>query len=124
MTPRSHVNRKSEYQRTLVQRGASLGANSTVVCGTTIGRYAFVGAGAVVTRDIPDYALVVGVPARQIGWACRCGVRLDVQDGSGSCLECGANYALSADGIAEVRVPAAAGQVVGSRALAATAGED
>jgi UDP-2-acetamido-3-amino-2,3-dideoxy-glucuronate N-acetyltransferase len=124
MTPRSHVNRKSEYQRTLVQRGASLGANSTVVCGTTIGRYAFVGAGAVVTRDVPDYALVVGVPARQIGWACRCGVRLEVQDGLSSCLECGANYALGTHGMAEVRVPVAAGHVVGSRALAATAGED
>ena len=67
MNPRSHVVRKDEYKTTLVRRGASLGANSTVVCGTTIGRYAFVGAGSVVTRDIPDYALVYGNPARVRG---------------------------------------------------------
>ena len=73
INPRSHVNRKSEYRRTLVKRGASLGANSTIVCGTTIGEFAFVGAGAVVTKDVPAYALVVGIPARQIGWVCECG---------------------------------------------------
>ena len=74
--PRSAVVRKSEYRRTLVKRGATLGANCTVVCGTTVGRYAFVGAGAVVSRDVPDHALVVGVPAKQIGWMSRHGERL------------------------------------------------
>lgn len=74
--PRSAVARKDEYRRTLVRQGATLGANSTIVCGTTIGRHAFVGAGAVVNRDVPDFALMVGVPARQIGWMSRHGERL------------------------------------------------
>jgi UDP-2-acetamido-3-amino-2,3-dideoxy-glucuronate N-acetyltransferase len=76
--PRAAIERKTEYRRTLVRRGATLGANCTIVCGTTIGRYAFVGAGAVVTRDAPDFALVVGVPARQIGWISRYGDKLDL----------------------------------------------
>src|SRR3989442_12920429 len=76
INPRSHVPRKHEYQRTLVKRGATLGANSTVICGHTIGRFALIGAGAVVTRDVPDYALVVGNPARLAGWMCECGVKL------------------------------------------------
>jgi UDP-2-acetamido-3-amino-2,3-dideoxy-glucuronate N-acetyltransferase len=78
INPRSHVPRKDEYQDTLVKRGASIGANATVVCGRTIGRYAFIGAGAVVTRDVPDYALVVGNPARIAGWVCFCGIKLDL----------------------------------------------
>jgi len=94
ITPRSHVNRKSEYQRTLVKHGASLGANSTIVCGTTIGRYAFIGAGAVVTRDVPDYALMVGVPARQTAWVCQCGVRLEMSLDAASCPACGDTYLL------------------------------
>jgi UDP-2-acetamido-3-amino-2,3-dideoxy-glucuronate N-acetyltransferase len=74
--PRSEVVRKSEYLKTLIKRGASLGANSTIICGTTIGAYAFVGAGAVITEDVLDFALVVGVPAKQIGWISRLGERL------------------------------------------------
>jgi UDP-2-acetamido-3-amino-2,3-dideoxy-glucuronate N-acetyltransferase len=76
--PRSAVTRKTEYRRTLVRRGASLGANCTIVCGTTIGAHAFVGAGAVVNRDVPEFALVLGVPARHAGWMSRHGERLDL----------------------------------------------
>src|SRR5919201_3489900 len=72
INPRSHIVRKNEYRRTLVKRGASLGANCTIVCGTTIGEYAFVAAGAVVSHDVKPYALVMGVPARQVGWMCYC----------------------------------------------------
>ena len=92
INPRSEIARKDEYRSTLVKRGATLGANSTIVCGHTVGRYAFVGAGAIVTRDVPDYALVVGVPARQIGWMCRCGVRLEVADGHAECTACSRRY--------------------------------
>ena len=94
INPRSHVARKDEYKTTLVRRGASLGANSTVVCGTTIGRYAFVGAGAVVTRDVPDFALVYGNPARLRGWMCACGIALRFEHGDGTarCASCGATY--------------------------------
>jgi UDP-2-acetamido-3-amino-2,3-dideoxy-glucuronate N-acetyltransferase len=76
VNPRSHVSRKLEYRQTLVKRGATIGANATVVCGHTIGTFAFVGAGAVVTKDVPDYALVVGNPGRVTGWMCVCGVKL------------------------------------------------
>ncbi len=76
VNPRSHVSRQDEYRATRVKRGASLGANCTVVCGHTIGAYAFIGAGAVVTRDVPDYALIVGNPGRITGWMCECGVKL------------------------------------------------
>jgi len=76
--PRSAITRKDEYRDTLVKTGATLGANCTIVCGVTIGRYAFVGAGAVIQRDVPDYALMVGVPARQIGWMSEFGERLDL----------------------------------------------
>lgn len=76
MNPRSEIPRRDEYRPTLVRRGATLGANSTIVCGVEIGAYAFVGAGAVVTRDVPPYGLMLGTPARRRGWMCRCGVRL------------------------------------------------
>jgi len=76
--PRSAVIRKDEYRRTLIMRGSTLGANSTIICGVTVGEYAFVGAGAVVNHDVPDYALMVGVPARQIGWMSQHGERLDL----------------------------------------------
>lgn len=83
--PRSQILRKSLYERTLLRRGCSIGANATIVCGITIGRYAFVAAGAVVARDVPDYALMVGVPARQVGWMSRHGHRLAAADAEGLC---------------------------------------
>jgi UDP-2-acetamido-3-amino-2,3-dideoxy-glucuronate N-acetyltransferase len=104
VNPRSRVSRKSEYQRTLVKRGASLGANSTVVCGHTIGRYAFVGAGAVITKDIPDFALVVGNPGRITGWMCACGVKLAsgrTPPAQAICAGCGARYRADGDLIVE-----------------------
>jgi UDP-2-acetamido-3-amino-2,3-dideoxy-glucuronate N-acetyltransferase len=98
INPRSHVNRKEEFRRTLLERGASVGANATIVCGTTMGRYSFVGAGSVVTHDVPAYGLVYGVPARLKGYICRCGVGLEFATPIGSgpdeteCLDCGARY--------------------------------
>ena len=92
MNPRSHVPRKHEFRRTLVRRGASIGANATVVCGVTLGEYAFVGAGAVVTSDVPAFALMVGVPARRVGWMCQCGERLRPAGAAARCEVCGARY--------------------------------
>jgi UDP-2-acetamido-3-amino-2,3-dideoxy-glucuronate N-acetyltransferase len=92
VNPRSEVVRRSEYKATLVRRGASIGANATILCGTTIGAYAFVGAGAVVTRDVADFALVVGSPARPVGWMCRCGIKLQVSGPQARCAACGAAY--------------------------------
>ena len=96
--PRAAVVRKNEYRPTLVKRGATLGANCTVVCGTTIGRHAFVGAGAVVSRDVADFALVVGVPAKAVGWMSRHGERLSFVDGVAVCPATGERYVLR-DGI-------------------------
>ena len=93
--PRSHISRKTDYRRTLVKRGASIGANATIVCGHTIGEYAFIGAGAVVNRDVPPHALVVGVPARRIGWMCQCGERLPQAEGRVRCTRCGTQYRVS-----------------------------
>jgi len=98
LNPRSHVSRKREYQRTLVRRGSSIGANATIVCGITLGEYSFIGAGAVVTSDVLDYALMVGVPARRVGWMCQCGERLP-DSGVGRCEACGTEYEPAADGI-------------------------
>jgi UDP-2-acetamido-3-amino-2,3-dideoxy-glucuronate N-acetyltransferase len=96
VNPRSHVSRKDEYRKTLVKKGASIGANATVVCGHTVGRFAFIGAGSVVTKDIPDYALIVGNPGRLMGWMCECGIRLefsrDAAEQSCSCSACGKQY--------------------------------
>lgn len=96
--PRSLVERKSEYRDTLVRKGATLGANCTVVCGTSIGEYAFIGAGAVITKDVPAYALMVGVPARQIGWMSEYGEQLDLPldgDGEAICPHTGVCYVLT-----------------------------
>ncbi len=96
VNPRSHVSRKHEYRRTHVGRGATIGANATIVCGHDIGPYAFVAAGAVVTSAVPAYALMLGVPARHTGWMCQCGVRLafavDDRDESAACDACGLHY--------------------------------
>ena len=97
INPRAHVPRKDEYLKTLIRRGASLGANSTVVCGNSVGEFAFVGAGAVITRDVPAYALVVGVPARRIGWMCQCGIRLPSTAGDVRCNSCGQRYNLDSN---------------------------
>ena len=95
--PRSAVPRKAEYRRTLIRRGASLGANATIVCGVTVGEHAFVGAGAVVTRDVPDFALMAGVPARRIGWMSRHGERLEFDvAGVARCPATGERYRLAA----------------------------
>jgi len=96
VNPRSHVNRKEEYKTTLVKRGASIGASATIVCGVTLGQYCFIGAGAVVTRDVPDYALVYGSPARVQGWMCQCGIRMEFHPEGGQeqavCEQCGDRY--------------------------------
>ncbi|HEU4585211.1 MAG TPA: acyltransferase [Gemmatimonadaceae bacterium] len=103
LNPRSHVSRKHEYRATLVKRGASIGANATVVCGHDLGEYAFVAAGAVVTRSVPAYALVAGVPARVIGWMCACGERLPLEaelpdSVNVSCAACGSSYERASEG--------------------------
>jgi UDP-2-acetamido-3-amino-2,3-dideoxy-glucuronate N-acetyltransferase len=116
INPRSAVSRKHEYQRTLVRRGATIGANATVVCGATLGEYAFVGAGAVVTRDVKSFALVTGVPARQVGWMCRCGERLpdgaEGELGTGNrepsrlvCAACQTAYTLDDDNLRMAEAP-------------------
>jgi dTDP-4-amino-4,6-dideoxygalactose transaminase/acetyltransferase-like isoleucine patch superfamily enzyme len=98
VNPRSHVIRRDQYQQTLVKKGASIGANAVIVCGNNIGKFAFIGAGAVVTRDVPDYALVVGNPGRVVGWMCNCGIRLDFQDKADTkCSACGKEYIMIND---------------------------
>ncbi len=97
INPRAFVERKKEYKRTLVKKGAAIGANATVVCGTTLGEYCFVGAGSVVTKDVPAYALIYGSPAKLRGWVCACGVKLAMDL---SCPECRRRYVETAEGIA------------------------
>lgn len=99
INPRAFIERKHEFKTTLIKKGATLGANSTILCGVTVGAYALVGAGAVVTRDVPDYALIYGVPTRRLGWVCRCGVTLPEPDEEGrtACRDCGEAYRLVAD---------------------------
>src|ERR1043165_8107722 len=95
MNPRSAVNRRDQYSKTVVKKGASIGANATIVCGNPIGEYAFIGAGSVVTKEVPDFALVVGNPARQIGWMSTYGHRLEFdKDGIANCIESGQKYKL------------------------------
>jgi UDP-2-acetamido-3-amino-2,3-dideoxy-glucuronate N-acetyltransferase len=112
--PRAFIEKKAEFRPTLVKQGASIGANATIVCGHTLGRYCLVGSGAVVTRDVPDYALVTGVPARQRGWVCRCGARLAFAAGgehmAATCGRCGGLYDLSGGVVRPVRQEAAGGE--------------
>ena len=101
VNPRSHVARRDQFQRTVIRRGATLGANSTIMCGHTVGRYALVGAGAVVTKNVPDYALIVGNPGRIAGWTCECGNKLAngaAVPSAAACGACGAAYAAT-DGL-------------------------
>lgn len=98
INPRSHVSRKAEYKETRVGRGATIGANATVLCGSEIGEYALIGAGAVVVASVPAYALMVGVPAKQIGWICRCGVTLQVEENQSQCYECQSQYVIDDKG--------------------------
>jgi len=112
INPRSHVSRKHEYRATLVRRGATIGANATVVCGHTLGEYAFVAAGAVITRDVPAYAMMAGVPARRMGWMCQCGEKLPLPARVGTpvtveCTACGEQYDADDAGVRSVRVRAA-----------------
>ena len=109
LNPRSHVSRKREYRATLVKRGTSIGANATIVCGVTLGEYAFIGAGAVVTSDVPAYALMVGVPARRVGWMCQCGERLAVARGAAVCASCGATYQESDGALDRIAQPGRVG---------------
>jgi UDP-2-acetamido-3-amino-2,3-dideoxy-glucuronate N-acetyltransferase len=99
VNPRAFVERKHEYKPTLIKRGASIGANATIVCGTTLGEYCFVGAGSVVTRDVPPYALAYGNPARVHGWVCGCGVKLNENL---VCPECGKKYRKVTKGLGEI----------------------
>lgn len=102
INPRSHVIRRHEYKHTLVKQGASIGANATIRCGITLGRFSFIGAGAVVTHDVPDYALMLGTPAHQAGWMCNCGIRLPNGTATPVCPACGREYAINNDVIREV----------------------
>ena len=97
--PRSHVSRKNEFVKTLVKKGATIGANATVVCGNTIGHFAFIGAGALVTHDVPDHALVFGTPARIKGWVCSCGEKLIFTKNKSLCKRCGSRYLKQKKGV-------------------------
>jgi UDP-2-acetamido-3-amino-2,3-dideoxy-glucuronate N-acetyltransferase len=106
INPRAFIERKSEFRPTLVRRGASIGANATVLCGVTVGRYALIGAGAVVLRDVPDHGMVYGNPGRLRGWICWCATRLDLGvdshgDARAQCAACGRRYIRSGDRVAE-----------------------
>lgn len=104
LTPRSFISRKGEFKKTIVRKGSTLGANCTIICGHDIGKYAMVGAGAVVTKNVPDYVLVVGNPARMVGYVCQCGERI-YPDGEGNycCSRCGKKYRLLETGLTETQ---------------------
>ena len=102
INPRSFIERKTEYRKTVIKKGASIGANATIVCGHDIGRYAFIGAGSVVTKSIPDYALVVGNPARTIGYVCQCGNRLQFDNNKTACSCCSKKYEEKDDIVIEI----------------------
>ncbi len=108
INPRSHISRKSEYRKTLVKRGATIGINATIICGNTIGRYAFIGAGSVVTHDVPEYALVYGNAGRIKGWVCECGIKLNFnlskKSAEAICPACGKRYKKEGDRV-EVIIP-------------------
>ena len=95
INPRAFIERKNEYRKTVVKKGASIGANATIVCGHDIGRYAFVGAGAVVTKSVPDYAMVYGNPARIQGYVCQCGEKLHFEAGKARCAACSMKYEMN-----------------------------
>lgn len=95
INPRSHVSRKNEYMNTVLHEGCSLGANSTIICGHSIGKYALVGAGSVVTKDVPDYAIVVGNPAHIIGYVCNCGEKIVFNNEEAVCKSCGKKYIIN-----------------------------
>ncbi len=95
INPRAFIERKDEYRKTVIKKGASIGANATIVCGHDIGKYAFVGAGAVVTKDVPDYAMVYGTPARVRGYVCQCGAKLHFSDGKATCPACEKKYIIT-----------------------------
>lgn len=104
INPRSAVNRRDSYLKTVVKKGASIGANATIVCGHDIGEYAFIGAGAVVTKDIPNFALVVGNPSKQIGWVSEYGIRLEFNnDGKATCKESGQEYLLENNSVTRIK---------------------
>lgn len=102
VNPRSHVIRKDEYKQTLMMQGSSVGANAVIICGNNIGKYSFIGAGAVVTKNVPDYALVVGNPAKIVGWMCECGIKLDFGNQTEcNCKVCGKTYVNNGESINE-----------------------
>jgi UDP-2-acetamido-3-amino-2,3-dideoxy-glucuronate N-acetyltransferase len=105
VNPRSSINRKNKYKQTLVKRGATIGANATILCGITIGEFAFIGAGAVVTKDVKPYALVVGNPARQTGWMSEHGFKLKFnKEGSATCAESGEKYLLNEEQVSKIKL--------------------
>ncbi|MBN2044002.1 MAG: N-acetyltransferase [Anaerolineales bacterium] len=99
INPRSAVERKSEFKPTVVRRGVSIGANATILCGYELGEYSFIGAGAVVTKDVKSYAIMIGVPARQTGWMCQCGEKLNFIDQTTACQVCGKQYSKTEEGV-------------------------